>query len=266
MTTTLATEDATQRGWDLPAVLANRRWVRRLEPFPHVVAENVFIRGFYRSLEEDFKRVQLEVSGSFTRNMTGYDASSANLADHHDGPLGVFVSREWHDLLAGVTGARTTGDVLATLHHHEPGSQTGWPHNDLAPGWFEDPEPGPGEIRLTSMPRVNYATGETTDGVTAHETIRAVSVLFYLNNGSWQAGDGGETALFASSADAALTGPAAVVPPLDNSLVIFECTPVSWHTFLSNQAHPRNAVVMWLHRTKAETLERFGDASIAYWV
>jgi hypothetical protein len=253
------------RRWNLADLLHNRRWVRRREPFPHVVAQNVFVPEFYRSLEEDFRRIQRDIAGSFERNMTGYDASSANLADHHDGPLDVFVSREWHDLVAGVAGVRASGDVHASLHHHETGSQTGWPHNDLNPGWFEDPEPGPDEIRLTSMPRVHYGTGPTSDGVAAHETIRAVSLLFYLNNGSWQPGDGGETALFASSGDATRTGPAVTVAPIDNSLVLFECTPVSWHTFLSNRVRPRDSVVMWLHRTKAETLVRWGDESIAYW-
>ena len=32
--------------------------------------------------------------------------------------------------------------------------------------------------------------------MSARETIRAVSVLFYLANPEWEPGDGGETALF----------------------------------------------------------------------
>ena len=92
-----------------------------------------------------------------------------------------------------------------------------------------------------------------------------MSLLFYLANGPWHPGDGGETALYASSSDAALTGPAATVAPVDNSLVLFECTPYSWHTFLSNRVRPRESLVMWLHRSKQDTVDRWGEASIAYW-
>lgn len=251
--------------WDLPDLLSNRRWVRRSEPFPHVIARNVFTAGFYAELESDFRRITREVPGAFQRNMSGYDASAANLADHHDGPLGVFVSREWHDLLAGVLDVRATGDVHASLHHHEPGSASGWPHNDLNPGWFAGPPPGPDQVRLTSLPHIDYGTGPREQGVQARETIRAVSLLFYLGNGPWQPGDGGETGLFASNCDAALTGPAAAVAPTDNSLVLFECTPFSWHTFFSNPTKSRDCVVMWLHRTKDDAVTRWGASNIAYW-
>ena len=92
-----------------------------------------------------------------------------------------------------------------------------------------------------------------------------MSVLFIWPTGRWRPGDGGETALYASSSDAPVAGPAPTVAPIDNSLVLFECTPYSWHTFLSNRVRPRESLVMWLHRTKQQTIERWGEASIAYW-
>jgi hypothetical protein len=256
---------AITHGWDLPALLHNRRWVRRSTPFPHVVASDVFVPEFYAELEGHYRALLAE-DGAFERNMAGYDASAANLAAHADGPLGIFVSREWHDLVAGVAGVGASGDVHATVHHHDTGSASGWPHNDLNPGWFPGSPPGPGELRLSwPAPDLRYATGPTRDGVEAHETIRAVSVLFYLANGPWRPGDGGETALYASSADAARTGPATTVAPMDNSLILFECTPFTWHTFLTNRVRPRESLVMWLHRSKQAAVERWGDASIAYW-
>ena len=91
-----------------------------------------------------------------------------------------------------------------------------------------------------------------------------MSLLFYLANPDWQPGDGGETGLFADIATAH-RGATTAVPPINNSLVFFECTPRTWHAFISNRGKPRNSVVMWLHRRKNEVLERWGDESIEYW-
>ena len=255
---------ATRRQWPVDGLLANRRWVRRLHPFPHVYARDVFAAEFYDRLDAEFHRIEREQPEAFARNMAGYDAAGASISRFRDGPLGVFVSREWHDLIARVAGVEATGDVNASLHHHEPGSASGWPHNDLNPGWFAGDPPGLDEIRLEHTDGVALHTGERPAGVPARESIRAVSLLFDLGNPHWQPGDGGETGLFADTATAHL-GPGAAVPPINNSLVFFECTPRSWHAFLSNRSKSRNCVVMWLHRTKDEVLRRWGNESIEYW-
>ncbi|PZS18162.1 MAG: 2-oxo acid dehydrogenase [Pseudonocardiales bacterium] len=250
--------------WSLESILANRRWVRRTEPFPHVVAQNVFVEQFYAELDDEFRRIEVEHPEAFQRNMTGYDASAADLENFRDGPLGVFVSREWHDLVSAVAGVTTTGDVSGGLHHHEPGSASGWPHNDLNPGWFGDPPAGEHGIRLPSHGVIEYQKGTRAPDVEARETIRAVSLLFYLGNPEWTPGDGGETGLF-SSYDSAHLGPRAAAAPLNNSLVMFECTAFSLHAFLSNRVKPRNSAIMWLHRTKDEVLARWGEQSIVTW-
>jgi len=248
----------------LDQMLANRRWVRRLRPFPHVCARDVFRSDVYRELHEEFRRIEREQPEVFHRNMEGYDATGTSISRFRDGPLGLFVSREWHDLIAGVAGVRATGDVNAALHHHEPDSQSGWPHNDLNPGWFAGSAPGPDEIRLEHTGGVAVQDGAHAPGAPARESIRAVSLLFYLANPDWQPGDGGETGLFADIATAH-RGATTAVPPINNSLVFFECTPRTWHAFISNRGKPRNSVVMWLHRRKNEVLERWGDESIEYW-
>lgn len=242
--------------------LANRRWVRRLTPFPHVVAQNVFTEAFAAALDDHFRWIEKAHPETFRRDMAGYDASGAQLDNFRDGPLGVFVSREWHDLVAGVAGVRATGDVSASVHHHDPGGASGWPHNDLNPGWFGGPPPGPDEIRLPGDTEVDYNHGTRPDGVSARETVRAVSILYYLANDPWQPGDGGETGLYRHCRADAL---GAAVAPVNNSLVLFECTPYSWHGFLSNRVRARNSVVMWLHRDRAEAVERWGGDAIVHW-
>jgi hypothetical protein len=247
----------------MDGLLAHRRWVRRSLPFPHVVATNVFTDDTYAELTADFGRIM--GAGAIAHATTpGYEAKSARLAEHVDGPLGVFLSRAWHDLVAGVVGVRTaTGDVSGALHHHAPGGAAGWPHNDLNPGWFAGPPPAPDEIRVENVDGVDYHRG-SADDASARETMRAVSVLFYLANPEWSAGDGGETGLFAS-AEAGSRGDGAFVPPVNNSLVLFECTPYSWHAYAGASRHIRNCLVMWLHRPKPEVVERWGEAAIAYW-
>jgi hypothetical protein len=259
---TAAQVDALTSVDDLQPLLASRRWVRRARPFAHVVAGDVFTPDYYAQLHEQVTTL-LSTDGAFLRNMGAYDATSSTLRQHGDGPLGVFLTRAWHDLIAGVWGIEATGDVTATLHHHAPGGKSGWPHNDLNPGWFPGPWPASDEIRISDNELVNHQSGVHADGVEARETMRGVALLFYLGNPEWAPGDGGETALFDSLSGAA-RGPYAAVPPVNNSMVMFECTPFSFHSFLTNRT-PRTSVVMWLHRRKEEVVARWGEQSIAYW-
>lgn len=243
-------------------LFAHRRWVRRTEPFPHVYARDVFVDDFYKRLAEHYERVRAEQAGKFNKVAANYGASGVPLTELRDGPLALFTSREWHDLIAGIAGVRTTGDVEGSVHHHPPKSKPGWAHNDLNPAWFPgDTAPAPGEVRLPH-PTVDIKTGARGAGVAARETIRAVAVLFYLNNPGWRAGDGGETCFYANVSDPA---PTLAVPPLDNSMVIFECTPRTWHAYAGRNRRDRNSIVMWLHRPKDEAVQRWGGDRIVYW-
>lgn len=246
----------------LEGLLAHRRWVRRELPFPHVVASDVFTDDVYAALAADFER--LLASGAISHpSGSGYEATWARLSEHAVGPLSLFLSREWHDLLAGVAGVdNPTGDVSVGLHHHEPGGAPGWPHNDLNPGWFAPDAPLPHEVGADG-PHVDYHHGPG-DGSPARETMRAVSVLFYLANHEWSEGDGGETGLY-PSLDAGSRAEGIFVPPVNNSLVIFECTPYSWHAFAGSARRQRNCLVMWLHRPKQDVVDWWGESSVVYW-
>ncbi len=244
-------------------LFAHRRWIRRTRPFPHIYARDVFAAEFYERLAEEYARIRRERGAEFRATAVNYSATGMTLAEVRDGPLALFTTREWHDLVAGVTGIAATGDVEGSVHNHPPGSPGGWPHHDLTPAWFGGPEPGPDEIRLPD-PRVALKSGPISPEVRARELVRAVAVMFYLGNPGWRPGDGGETALYADIAGPTPT-PALLVPPLDNSMVIFECTPRSWHTFAGGNTAERNSVVMWLHRPKNEAVLRWGGDNIVQW-
>ncbi len=258
--------DRSQYKGSLPLtdMLHNRRWMVRSRPFPHIVAENVFKEHIYQALEESFRDFLAPDGNRFARNMPGYDAFGMEFTPHLTGPFSVFVSRAWHDMIAHLMGVHATNDVVGSLHHHEIGSANGQIHNDLNPGWFVDNARDDG-INICDPAKCSYQTGEIFGArMKPRETIRAVAILFYVNNPPWSPGDGGETGLYRSSMDP-IDSPVSVVPPINNSLLIFESTPYSYHSFLSNRGQPRDSVTMWLHRSKDEVVARWGEEKIVYW-
>lgn len=206
-------------GW-FTELFAHRRWVRRARPFPHVYARDVFTAEFYGRLVEEFARV---------RDARRHD-DEIPLTDLRDGPLALFTTREWHALIAGVTGVDGTGDIEGSVRTHPVGTPWEQPRNGLIPP--EGPEVAPG-------------------------TVRAVAVEFHLGNPHWRPGDGGETALYGDIAGDA-PQPAVLVPPLDNSILVFECTPRTWHTVAGGNAAAHHRVGMWLRRPRRDAVPRRG--------
>jgi hypothetical protein len=240
------------------AILASRRWVRRTNPFPHVVAPQVFASDTAAAIAREVKKALAsgaagDADAPFVRSFP----------TTNPGPLGIFMSRWWHDLIAKTAGVAATGDIDISLHHHDTGDSTGHIHNDLAPGWFAGPRDTNG-IAVADIDRCSYTTGETPSGLRARSVVRAVAVLYFTASPRWYHGAGGELGLF-KTIDGPLEQPDAKVPPLDNSMVLFECTPHSYHAFTGNPFQERNALVMWLHRPKHEVVKRWGDSSIVYW-
>jgi hypothetical protein len=251
----------------LKEILKNQKWESRVWPFPHTLVTNVFTRRAYENLESSFKQIlalglsEAESPGRLARRIRDYDAYSLNFA--HIGAatsLDVFSSSEWHDLVARISGVDATGDVNAALHVHLPGSQSGTIHNDLNPGFFVD-NPTLDGINVSDDRICNYRTGNGRGS--ARETIRAAAMIFYLGNDHWHPGDGGETGLYDDGL-ASIEHPKVAVPPVNNSLLIFECTPYSFHSFISNRK-TRNSVILWLHRPKSTVVKRWGENSIVYW-
>jgi hypothetical protein len=258
------------REFDLATLLANRRWESHRLPFPHFAARDVFVSGFHAELAAAYYEVlargvsETDDPQRLSRRIAGYDAYSLGVRASPDSPFGVFMSREWCTMLARLCNVATTPDLQITLHHHPVGSETGWVHNDLNPGWFVDRMPATG-MNLSDNARCSYYSGRTRDGTTpVRETVRAVAMLYYVANAEWAPGDGGETGLYRSKRQP-VDAPDKRAVPRNNSLIAFECTPFSYHTFLSNPNHPRNSIILWLHRPVADAIARWGEKSIVRW-
>src|SRR5262249_52470121 len=89
----------------LSCVLQNRRWIRREKPFRHIIAEDVFTEPFYESLVAQFRCYFSDSpigSPDPERKMGGYDAYGIHFDPDTPAPLSIFMSREWHDLLASL--------------------------------------------------------------------------------------------------------------------------------------------------------------------
>lgn len=247
---------------ELSDVLAHRRWWTVDAPFRHLRAEEVFVPEVYDDIVATFR--ERKAKGDLTRSLPGYDASAAAVTAGNAGGFAVFLTREWHDMVAGLLGIDATGDVIATLHHHAPGSASGSLHNDLNPGWFPQRESAAhaGPIAVHDPAISNYRTGGSAPGVATVEHIRAISLLYYLDTPADV--QGGGTGLY-RSAHQSVTEPEVVVAPKNNSLIAFECTPFSFHTFISNIGRERNCLTMWLHRERSDAVALWGAGSIVRW-
>ncbi len=253
----------------LTEVLANRRWWRDDRPFPHFRAQGVFTPAFYDALVEHRRRVERRGRSEtadpsrLSRNMLNSDAYAWDFPPDLGGPLSIFVSRAWHDMIAAMTDVPATGDVNCALHHHHAGSRDGFVHGDLGVAWFSR-QPRADGINPMDLARCSYTDGSGPEHASAVDRVRAVTAIFYLDNEGWQPGDGGETALYLRQSDP-VRRPAVAVAPVDNSILVFENTPHSYHAFLRNPTRARNSVILWLHRANSDVMTRWGVEVAKSW-
>jgi hypothetical protein len=245
---------------DLAEVLRDRRWLASSSPFTHVRADDVLRAPAYDAIVAHYS--ELVRAGTLGENIPGYDALSCAITSRDAGAFSVFVSRPWHDLWASVFGVEATGDLNVALHHHRAGSPSGTPHNDLNPGWFVDEGRSDG-VNVHDPAAGDYRHGRFAEGLEPYQTIRAVALIYYFANAPGPV-FGGETGLYRSASDP-VQRPAVAVPPRNNSLVAFACTPFSFHSFLANPYADRTCLVMWLHQPVKEVVRRWGESSIVGW-
>jgi 2OG-Fe(II) oxygenase superfamily len=254
---------------DLAHIFANRAWLRREWPFPHVTARNVFKSDFYNALALQLTEIldrglsETPAGGRLSRNIAAYDAYGIGISPRTSGPASTLLSPAWRDMMCALFGIGPTPYVFAGVHYHAVGSKSGFVHNDFNPVWF--PRANGDRMQSSEAERCAYKTGagplKDPDKI---EVVRAAVVILFVSNGKWRSGDGGETGLYSSS-HAAVSEPSISYPPENNSLLAFECTPRSYHTFISNVRLPRMSLIMWIHRTMQEATEKFGADHLERW-
>jgi hypothetical protein len=235
-------------------VLQNEYWPVYHTPFPHILKLRVFTESFYNCLDNAVRELvsrclsERPDRNRLSRSIPGYDAYCAAVPPRSC--FQIFFSNLWRELLSRPFGAPVTQQVSCYIHHHPAGSANGSVHNDLNPG-PEAPNSGRGESQLLRAPLES-------------QTVRTIAMIYYVGNEPWAPGYGGATGLYFGQNDA-VDDPAKVVPPINNCLLVFECTPKSFHSFISNKVQPRNCIVLWLHRPRADAVLRWGEKAIVKW-
>jgi hypothetical protein len=194
--------------------------------------------------------------------IANYDATVVPLTSPDAGAFAPFLSFEWLTLVSRAMGLDATLEVDGALHSHPPGSRSGWIHNDYNPGWFARAA-GANEVYLNDG-ACNYRTGKMrADGAHGICRMRYVTLIFYLANQAWRPGMGGETGIYLSQ-KRSVDDADFFVPPRDNTLLLFECTPHSWHTFRTT-TFQRNSITLWLHRDFDEARKQWPGHEPVYW-
>jgi hypothetical protein len=217
-------------------VLANRNWAVSQRPFPHAVVDNVFQREYY---DELVGVVRETIAGNAMKNSEAHDIMIKPVTRADGWPLSFFYSAPWQQAVNDVFQLPATGYFSAAIHHHVVGSANGYPHNDLRSDWLAG-------TTHSITPRVARRP----------RAVRGVAVLIYLANPPWRPGDGGETGLYRSPADP-VDRAARFVAPINNRLLAFPCSPMSFHAFRTNRRMPRNSIVMWTHQSTDDLIDQW---------
>jgi hypothetical protein len=250
-----------------PETDGQARWLAHRDPFTHIHATDVLASRTYTRLSDEFAAIVGSTLNGGTAGPTmakagsRYDAMILAMNRELSDRFTPLFTAKWRDEVARLLGIPLTSRVDGALHHIPRGSRSGWLHTDLCSGWFNAPPASlePRELVFSDRSQCDYFTGAPRDP-NAHpqEYARAASMIYYLNNDDWAPGDGGETELASTPRDG--LGPRKVIAPKNNSLVVFECTPHSYHRLLANPRCPRNSIVTWYHTTAEFAQTRWGDA------
>lgn len=242
--------------------IKNKRWLLQRFPFKHIVVRDVFEDAVVERLGAAF-RVRLADQAAAGSVVANYDARIMALAEQDRSAFAPLLDVEWLALVSQAMGLKTTFEVDAALHSHPPGSRSGWIHNDFNPGWFARAA-SEGEVVFSSKSGCNYKTGQGQVGDTKPvQRMRYLTLIYYLNNPAWFPGMGGETGIFSARAQS-IEMADSFIPPINNSLFLFECTPHSWHSFRTT-SFSRNSITLWLHRDFAEARKQWPGHEPVYW-
>jgi hypothetical protein len=238
-------------------------WCVYERPFRHIRAEQVFRKEIYQRIEGSFLGIRDNPRGNtggeagFRKSSAAYDALIFPMSRSFASGFAPFFERRWIDFLAHLLNLPALEQIDGALHHIPINSRSGWIHNDFCSGWFNARDTG--DIVLPDRGHVDYFTGASkSSDAKPKEFVRAATMIFYLQNDEWKEGCGGETGLYPCSRSG--RGEMCLVPPSSNSLLLFECSPHSYHSLLGNPGCPRNSIILWLHSSLDNAQSRWGRA------
>lgn len=241
------------------------RWWQCSSPFCHFRATDVFDMSIYKALCQQFSLILEDTKNDnaseykMRRAKGNNDCLILGLNDELASVFYPLFTEEWLRSLADLLDLKFLPRIEGALHSNPINSQTGWIHTDCCSAWFDECDIIEDKLMFPPRKRCSYFTGKRmSPNAEPKEYIRAATMIFYLCNEGWQQGDGGETALYSTSEELEHTT-VKRVPPLNNSLFLFECSPHSYHRFISNPGRVRNSIILWLHSSVEDAEARWGD-------
>jgi 2OG-Fe(II) oxygenase superfamily len=250
-------------------VLQYGQWWEYKYPFRHLRATDILPAKSYDAISAAFSEIlnatqcTREGQPRFRQSTANYDVEMLALNKSLAPRFQPFFTQRWLKSLSGLLDIPFTAKIDGALHSAPKGSRTGWIHTDCCSGWFDaDTEATSDGIIFPDRSRCDYFEGRAhVADAKPVEYIRAATFIFYLCNPSWKSGQGGETGLY-SSAKESSNARFDLIPPRDNTLLLFECSPHSYHRFITNPGCRRNSIILWLHSTPKFASSRWGADAI----
>jgi hypothetical protein len=240
----------------------NAQWWARADPFHHFLVTDLLEPAAYDRVASSFDAVLHGAAGPLrlAQSQANYDAQMLGISRETAPRFAPFFSADWLKGLRTRLGLPEVRRVDGALHSTPAGGRTGWIHSDLCSAWFDESGAEDSTLLFPNRRRCEYFTGKVKSALAKPvEYVRAATAIYYLCNDGWRDGEGGETALYSSS----IAGPhtsEVLVPPANNSLLVFQCSPHSYHRFIRNPGRRRNSIILWLHITVDQALCLWGDA------
>lgn len=231
-------------------------WYEHSSPFKHYRADNVLDSKTYAKIGANFIALQngeLKNSNGETYQLEklsqNYDALMLGMDNELANYFKPFFTIDFLKSIADFLNIPFNYQIDGGLHSNPKNSKTGWIHNDLCYAYFDSNYFKEDKLTFPKRDSCDYFTGrKTNDSASPQKFVRAAALIYYLCNHNWKDGDGGETALY-SAKNISRDTISELVAPKDNSLILFECSPHSYHRFVNNPGRTRNSLIFWLHST-----------------
>lgn len=203
---------------------------------------------------------------SHLAKMPGYDCYTWVFPPDAAAPLNVFTSRAFLDYAADLFEIELSGEVSAQFNYHPAGARNGLWHTDFNVAYHTLDQQRPDGTTVWYY-GCNILDGTVTGGSAgpAVPRVRALAFLYYPGGAEpLQPDDGGATELGYEGPRTGGVATFAAVAPVANRLLMFECSPLSFHRAAANRRVPRAAVVGWFHMTEEAARQRH-RAAPEYW-
>jgi len=240
------------------------KWQEYKSPFRHYTAKDVLGENEYLKTLNAFNECIIKKKETLLRDghkqnqyYEKYDAIISAVTNQNIDGFSSLISYSFVEALGQLIKFPFNGLLDAAIHSHPLNSRSGWIHTDYCSAWFNDPSFNQHCFCFADRSKCDYFSGKKLkDDAMPVEYARVGTLIYFLGNDKWQTGYGGETVLFNSSVKTSNTRTKFIAPE-NNTLLFFECSPHSYHSFITNVVQPRNSIIFWLHCTVEDAQQKW---------